>query len=479
MSATPAGRTFEPGDMLGERYRVDRILARGGMGVLVAATDLSLDRPVALKFPSVDTLADDKARARFLREARLAARLRSEHVVKILDVGSIPERGPFIAMELLEGRDLKQHLAEVGVLPVETATAFVLQACEAVAEAHAHGIVHRDLKARNLFLARHVHGAPLIKVLDFGISKVALARQHEWARNPDEVTLTGTGEIMGSTAYMPPEQLVSARDVDATADIWAIGVVLFELLTGGLPFRGATPKEVAVAILGGKAPLDELTAFAPPELVRVVARCLDKAPSKRFRSVAELAAALEPFAGTAALGAAVRVAGVAAIPPPAAPARAEVPGATPPAEDRRDGTDSVATTVPAQPARPRPRWPAVVVLGVIAGAALFAVRAREGAAPTTGDTASSSAPDPTATWSAEPAPTASAEQTPPPPSPPAAPAPPAPEATTPIAAASRASASAPASARGTAAAARPRPAAARPAPAGPPAPRVFIPDEPR
>ena len=139
-------RGFEPGDTLGERYRVERVLARGGMGVLVAATDLSLDRAVALKFLIGETLADPKAQARFLREARLAAKLRSEHVVKILDIGSVAERGPFIAMELLEGRDLKAHVAERGALPVATATEIVLQACEAIAEAHSHGIVHRDLK---------------------------------------------------------------------------------------------------------------------------------------------------------------------------------------------------------------------------------------------------------------------------------------------------------------------------------------------
>src|SRR5262245_9259029 len=201
----PESSRFEPGEMLGERYRVDGVLARGGMGVLVAATDLSLDRPVALKFLTGETLADAKARARFLREARLAAKLRGEHVVKILDIGSVADRGPFIAMELLEGRDLKNHVAAGGPLPVAQAIEILLQACEAIAEAHAHGIVHRDLKSRNLFLARHVHGAPLVKVLDFGISKLAAAHAREWTKSRDEVTLTGMGEIIGSTSYMPPE----------------------------------------------------------------------------------------------------------------------------------------------------------------------------------------------------------------------------------------------------------------------------------
>src|SRR5262249_17959342 len=183
---------------------VDRILGVGGMGVVVAATHLQLGQPVALKFMLAEALAQPEAAERFLREARAAVRLRSQHVARILDVGTLETGAPYIVMELLEGMDLAQ-LLERRPLPPQAAVDYVLQACEAIAEAHANGIVHRDLKPANLFLARTPTGAPLVKVLDFGIAK---------AHDPQLASVTQTSAVFGSPAYMSPEQLRSAKNVD-------------------------------------------------------------------------------------------------------------------------------------------------------------------------------------------------------------------------------------------------------------------------
>jgi len=275
------------GDILAGKYRVEQVLGVGGMGVVVAAHHLHLDERVAIKFllPEVARQGGEPV-ARFMREARAAAKIRSEHVGRVTDVGALDDGTPFLVMEYLEGSDLSKILEQGGPLAVEDALDYVLQACEALAEAHAIGIVHRDLKPANLFLARRADGSPCIKVLDFGISKM----------NDIRGDMTRTRATLGSPLYMSPEQLVSTGDVDARADLWSLGVILFELLTGKLPYEAETmPQLVAQVLQNAPARLRSLRADISVELDAVVMRCLQPA-TMRFQNIAELAGALAPFA---------------------------------------------------------------------------------------------------------------------------------------------------------------------------------------
>jgi serine/threonine protein kinase len=275
------------GDVVGDKYRVDRILGEGGMGVVVAATHLHLDQHVALKFLLPAMAANPEVVQRFVREARAAVRIHSEHVARVLDVGT-HEGAPYMVMEYLEGGDLGQVLAERGELPVGEAVGHLLEACEAIAEAHALGIVHRDLKPANLFLAHRPGGRPSIKVLDFGISKAP--------STATDANLTRTSALMGSPSYMSPEQLVSAANVDFRADVWALGVVLYEMLTRKLPFTAQSMPELVGTILQQTPePVASSRQGVPVGLQAVVDRCLQKDPAQRFANIAELARALLPF----------------------------------------------------------------------------------------------------------------------------------------------------------------------------------------
>jgi serine/threonine-protein kinase len=276
------------GDLLAGKYRVERVLGFGGMGIVVAARHEQLDQRVAIKFVRDEALGNEEAVARFLREARAAVKLKSEHAAKVLDVGTLDSGAPYMVMEFLEGSDLAAVLGDRGPLTVEVAAEYVLQACEAVAEAHAAGIVHRDLKPHNLFLARTVGGASRVKVLDFGVSK-SLAQSGAGA-------LTRTHSMLGSPLYMSPEQMRSSRDVDARSDVWAFGVVLFELLTRRWPFEAETMPELCLKVVS--EPPQSLAALrpdAPREMLDIVERCLQRDPAMRFANAAELASALEPF----------------------------------------------------------------------------------------------------------------------------------------------------------------------------------------
>lgn len=279
---------MKPGDVLAKKYRVTRLLGAGGMGVVVAADDVDLDRRVAVKFLSAEGAQNSNIVARFMREARAAVKITSEHVAKVIEVGRLETGEPYIVMEFLEGHDLSDVVAK-GALPIADAIEFLLQACEAIAEAHAKGIVHRDLKPANLFLSQRADGSPMVKVLDFGISSMADAST--------EHALTRTGAIMGSPFYMSPEQAKSARTATARSDIWSLGAVLFELLAGRPPFTGETMGELLSAILTeATPPLRKVRPEVPEGLEAVVHRCLEKDPSARFASVGELAQALGPFA---------------------------------------------------------------------------------------------------------------------------------------------------------------------------------------
>lgn len=279
------------GEIVAKKYRIDRVIGAGGMGVVVAAFHLELEQPVAIKFLNGEAAARADASERFRREARAAARIRSEHVARVLDIELLDERIPYMVMELLEGHDLERELEHTGALPTPVAVDYVLQAIDAIAEAHVNGIVHRDLKPTNLFLARRPDGTRVVKVLDFGISKLIGAGYGPGA------ALTRSASIFGSPLYMSPEQMRSSKDVDARSDIWSLGAILYELVAGKPPFIGDSMPALCVAILNDTPqPLHQLVPSAPPAIDEILSRCLARDANARFASVADLAEALAPFA---------------------------------------------------------------------------------------------------------------------------------------------------------------------------------------
>ena len=274
----------EPGTLFANKYVIESQLGGGAAGVVLSATHQELRQRVAIK---VLRDAGPVSSERMIREARAAIALHSEHVVRVMDVGRDGDH-VYLVMEQLEGSDLATVLRQRGPLPIAEGVDYVLQACAGVAEAHARGVVHRDLKPSNLFLTRRADGSPLVKVLDFGISKSSDSEQEA------EASLTGPAEVLGSPMYMSPEQVRGAKLVDHRTDIWALGVVVFRLLSGKAPFGAGMTVGSALASVVADEPvaLREVQPDAPKELEAIVRRCLAKAPDERFATVAELAAAL-------------------------------------------------------------------------------------------------------------------------------------------------------------------------------------------
>jgi eukaryotic-like serine/threonine-protein kinase len=282
------------------KYRVERTIGEGGMGVVVAATHLELDHKVAIKFLRPEIAGEGSSAERFRREARAAAKIRSEHVCRVLDVGTLESGVPYLVMEYLEGCDLSDELTRRGHLPIEEAVDYVLQACEALAEAHAAGIVHRDLKPGNLFLSARADGSRSVKVLDFGVSKSLL-------EPGSGLRLTKTATLVGSPLYMSPEQLEAKKDVDPRADVWALGTILFELVTGRTPFQADTMPQLVHAVMSTPAPsFAEMGVSVPPGLEDVVRGALTKQREVRLQTVAVFARALVPFGPAHAMASAAR-----------------------------------------------------------------------------------------------------------------------------------------------------------------------------
>jgi serine/threonine-protein kinase len=352
----------EIGQVVAGKYRIERLLGQGGMGAVFAAHHELLGQDVALKLMLKEHASTPQAVTRFLNEARAAARIEGEHVARVLDVGQLEGGALYIALELLEGSDLAAVLEQRGRLPPFEAVDWILQALEAIAQAHALGVVHRDLKPANLFLASKRDGGRVIKVLDFGISK-----QSPLTTGSAGVVTT-TASVMGSPAYMAPEQLRDARAVDARADIWAIGVVLYELLAGRPPFAGETMAQLFVAVLEQTPPpLRTCVPDVAPELEAVVMRCLAQQADERFENVADLAEALAPFAanGTHPSVASVR-AHIARGQAEAAPRdpSPQLPGPAATSAPRPPHTSAHWTTEAPRTARPR-RGPLLVAVGIV------------------------------------------------------------------------------------------------------------------
>lgn len=394
-----------PGETLAGKYRVERVLGQGGMGIVVAARHLELQQRVAIKFLlGASSGAREASLDRFLREARAAAQVKSEHVCRVHDVARLESGEPYIVMEYLEGKDLAHKLKSEGPFSVQTACGWVIEACAALSEAHAHRIVHRDLKPANLFLSERADGTTCIKVLDFGISKL-----------PDLSEITATSTMMGSPVYMSPEQMESARDVDARTDIWSLGVILHELVAGEPPFVASSMIQLTVKVREDEAPA--LSSCAPgidAELDAVVAKCLAKRPAERYESVADLAHDLARFASEDARHLAKRLSrgradddasmAPASAPPPSALAKSVGPppsrevaapfGLSPvdaasPGQVTFAPLNTTAERVAARADARAPRWPWLVAAGALVGLGAWMSRGAGEAAPTM---ASASAP---------------------------------------------------------------------------------------
>ncbi|MEZ4299542.1 MAG: protein kinase [Polyangiaceae bacterium] len=326
MPPTEPAPSIAPGTILGSKYVVESVLGRGAMGLVVAARHVDLGESFAIKLLVPGAVTEPKALDRFLLEARAAARLKSEHVAKVTDVGRLADGSPYMVMEHLDGTDFHRILRQSGPLPIGDALLYVWQACDAIAEAHAAGIIHRDIKPANLFLTHRRNGSPCVKVLDFGISKQAV---------DGGVELTRTGEIWGTPIYMAPERMARSQFADARSDIWSIGLVLYELLTRVRPFHAPSVTEVVARVLQEEAPPPSThRPEIPPPVDAIVQRCLQKRPDDRFQTVDDLARALQAvLTSTTTLDSpsAARHSSSPALAPVANPRPAPVPVSTAPA----------------------------------------------------------------------------------------------------------------------------------------------------
>ncbi|HEY1546168.1 MAG TPA: serine/threonine-protein kinase [Kofleriaceae bacterium] len=281
---------LEPGSIFIDKYKIERQLGEGGMGKVFLATHVHLAERVAIKVLHREMTTRGDLVDRFLREARASVRLKTEHVVRILDADRAPDGLPYIVMEYLDGRDLLAMFRQRGSLPVGEVVDYMLQTCEAMAEAHGQALVHRDIKPANLFVTQRSDGTTLVKVLDFGISKT-LDR---------DLQLTSSQAMLGTPAYMSPEQLRASRDVDTRTDVWSLGVVMFELLAGRQPFDAPSFGELVIQVVTQPAP--PIGGDVPRGLASAIARCLERNAAARFQSVSELASAIAPYASDRVAG---------------------------------------------------------------------------------------------------------------------------------------------------------------------------------
>jgi eukaryotic-like serine/threonine-protein kinase len=384
---------FQIGEMVAGKYRVESIVGLGGMAAVIAATHIELDQKVAVKILLPERAKEPDAIRRFVTEARAAAKLKSDHAARISDVGTASTPGgvviPYLVMELLEGEDLATYIERRGRLSPSEAVDFVLEACDAVQEAHSLNIVHRDIKPPNLFVSKNRDGESVIKLLDFGISKT-VERTAPHKSNPsksDVRSITGENEVMGSPAYMSPEQIRAMKDVDHRTDIWSLGVVLYELLTGRDAFQGTSIQDVMGNVVHTEPDrLESIAPDIPRALSAAVHRCLAKDRAQRFQSIAELVDAICPFASNPR-----ELTGPVAI--AVEPHSHPKPIALPP-------NDRAAPTVLIRPRKSPPAWmmmigAGVLVLLILGGVVAAAMRGPS--STTTPNTTTTISPPPIAT----------------------------------------------------------------------------------
>jgi serine/threonine-protein kinase len=338
--------------MIAGKYRIERLVASGGMGLVYRAWQPLLDRRVALKIVRPELLQHDHMEARFLTEARVLAKLETEHVCRVLDGGKLDDGAPYMVLEYLDGADLRTVLNDAGCLEIPRCVDLVLQLLEPLAEMHAMGMVHRDIKPENLFVTRTKGRSECIKLLDFGIC----------GTRSDFEAEAQAEEILGSPQYMPPEQLATPCVLDERGDIWSVGVVLYELVTGQVPFDGESLPAIYGQILARPTPdLRAIRPEAPAELNRVIQRCLAKQPSDRFANVGELAAALAPLGADHNRVSVERVRNTLKPPSP------DTPPPLPQATALRRGSTTVRRK--AKSTRAFPRLAAALLAGALLGAA--------------------------------------------------------------------------------------------------------------
>jgi len=326
---TRVGRTA------GGKYKLVRLLGKGGMGEVYEAQHSVIGRRFAIKFLHPHLAANGEVVARFQREAQAAGSLENENIAAVVDAGTADDGAPFLVMEYLDGEDLAHLLVRGGPLPVPRAAYIIIQACRGLAAAHGRGIVHRDLKPENLFICKRNDASDLVKVLDFGIAKL-----HAGSAGTG---LTQTGTTMGTPFYMSLEQARGAKEVDQRTDIYALGVILYEILSGAKPHPGESYNEILYHVLTQEpAPLDSIRPELPAGLSAVVQKAMAREAGDRYASSADLTAALIPYAGRAVtplrsqVGMAVAIGetvnspvSLRAIPVPTAPSPPENPAPVP------------------------------------------------------------------------------------------------------------------------------------------------------
>ncbi|MEP7123323.1 MAG: serine/threonine-protein kinase [Byssovorax sp.] len=280
--STQTNAPLREGEVFAGKYLLEGMIGCGGMGMVLAAKHLTLDAPRAIKVLLSAELDDGSEATRLLDEARILARLGSEHVVRVFDSGRLDSGAPYVVLERLDGLDLCKHLERRKRISIGDAARCLIQVCDAMAEAHALGIVHLDLKPANLFLTTRSDGSICVKVLDFGVAQILEPGSPRSAK-----------ALPGTPSYMAPEQLIASPEVGPRTDIWALGVILLELVTGTLPFEADTLTATLLRVIKAEP---TLPAELPSDVAAIVRRCLEKSPSRRFQSVLELRAALSSLA---------------------------------------------------------------------------------------------------------------------------------------------------------------------------------------
>jgi serine/threonine-protein kinase len=363
-SVEPLVGVPQVGDTVAGKYLIERVLGVGGMGVVLAAMHLHLAQRVAIKILLPEAASQPESLARFLREAQASSAIKTEHVAQVLDVGTAADGSPFMVMEFLQGMDLAQLLQQRTRLPPTEAVDYLLQACEGVTQAHRLGIVHRDLKPSNLFLTQTTDRLPLIKVLDFGISKIT---------TPGAAQLTATSFTFGTPVYMSPEQVRSTKHVDPRTDIWALGVILHELIAGAPPFEAESLTALCAMItVDPPTPLRRACPATPAGVEEAVLRCLQKDPANRYQSILELARALAPFGSAASAEVVAKIERLGSVVP-------ALRGPSDPAIDPRSTGQAWESMKP--PGAPSRLWALVAggfVLAAVATAGVISLLTREG-----------------------------------------------------------------------------------------------------